>query len=257
MRTPILERLAALDLTALRKGAHGTHGAHDGPAGPGDEPPQMCLLEAAAWVAGEPWSDHPKCVSPVLGVLGRRLNDVLPDDRRQELKPLVPLLLGTAGDGLDEARSYLALDWLIRTYTPAWLDLAGLTGEATALRDLRRIVDLDSAAAAGPVVRAAWAVARADAGADAGELRDAAWAAAGDATWDSGDVARDAALAAAEAAAEAADWGAAGAAAESAARAAAGDATRAAGRAVLQPTVTVLQTSVIGLFTAMIRPELA
>ena len=64
-------------------------------------------------------------------------------------------MVGTAGDGKDQARSYLALDWLIRTYTPAWLELAGLTAEAQELRDLRRIVDMVAAEAAGPEAQVA------------------------------------------------------------------------------------------------------
>jgi len=181
----------------------------------------VCLLEAVAWWAEEDHTDHPTCVSPVLGTFGRNLNDVLPDTKRQELRPLIPLLPGTAGDGHDETRGYLALDWLIRTYTPAWLDLAGLTEEATALRDLRRIADLVAAQAAGPVVRQASQKAAA-AGAAAG---DAARAAAGDAAW-----------------------------------AAAGDAARAAAGAAadqkLAPTVTHLQDSAISLYRQMIAPVL-
>jgi hypothetical protein len=211
------------------------------------------LLEWAAYVAGEPWSDTPACVSPVLGVFGRNINDVLGDDKRQELKRFVPSsaaelanatpeqragwILGTAGDGLDEQRSYMALDWLIRTWTPTWLDLAGLTAEAQTLRDLRRIVDLVAAQQAGPVVRAA--------GEKATERRAAAWAAAGDAAWAAaGDAAWDAAGAAA--------WAAAGAAAGDAAGAAAGDAAW----DVLNPTVAALQDSAIALFATMIRPEI-
>ena len=198
-----------LDLAAitLDKGAHPA-----GTPGPGGG---ACLMEAAAFMAGEPWTDHPKCVSSVLGEFGRSLNDVLPHARRQELRPHIPALLGTAGVGLDETRSYLALDWLIRTYTPAWLDLAGLTAEASALRDLRRIVDLVAATEAGPVVREARAKAA------------AAWVAAGDAAWAAaGDAAGDAAGAAA--------WAAAG--------------------AKLAPKVDTLQQSAIALFATMIRP---
>jgi hypothetical protein len=148
-----------LDTLVLDQGAHDSR--DDG----------VCLLEAVAWWVDQDHSDSPPCVSPVLRTFGTKLNDVLPDGRRQQLKPLIPLLPGTAGDGLDETRSYMALDWLIRTWTPAWLDLAGLAAEATALRDLRRIVDLVAAQQAGPVVRnaqeagaAAWAAARAAAG---------------------------------------------------------------------------------------------
>lgn len=154
-----------LDTLHLDKGAHDSRETG------------VCIMEAVAWYAGRDHSDAPPCVSPALRTFGTNLNDVLPDDRRQLLRPLIPVLVGTAGDGLDEARSYMALDWLIRTYTPAWLDLAGLTAEATALRDLRRIVDLVAAQQAGPVVRQAQTKAAA-AGAAA---RAAAWAAARDA----------------------------------------------------------------------------
>jgi hypothetical protein len=199
----------------------------------------VCLLEAVAWFANEPHSDEPTCVSRVLRNFGTRLNDTLPDDRRQELKPLIPQLVGTADDDLDQTRSYMALDWLIRTYTPTWLQLAGLTEEAQQLRDLRRIVDLVAAQQAGPIVEAARSAAR--------TKRDAA----GDAA---GDAARAAAGAAARAAARDAAWAAAGDAAWDAAWDAARDAAWAAAREFLKPTVTELQTSAIDLFSRMIRP---
>lgn len=122
--------MTTIDLDAL----HLDTGGHNNPAD------GLCLLEAAALFAGETHTDSPTCVSPVLATYGRNLNDVLPDGRRQELKRFIPLLPGTAGDGADEARSYLALDWLIRTYTPAFLDLRPeLADVAAELRGLRRI----------------------------------------------------------------------------------------------------------------------
>ena len=143
----------------LTRGAHETRAAG------------VCLLEAAAWFAGKSHTDHPACVSPVLAAYGRSLNDALPDDSRQLLVPFVPLMPGTAGDGLDEARGYLALDWLIRVHAPAWLDLAGLADEARALRDLSRITDLAAAQAARPVVLTA----RNKATAARAATKDAAW----------------------------------------------------------------------------------
>jgi hypothetical protein len=214
--------------------------------------PQRCLFEWYNWLARDAHTHTcPPGVSPILHAFGMRLNDALPDDRRQDLKRYLPNgtspLAGTAGDGLDETRSYMALDWLIRTYTPAFLDLAGLSEEATALRGLRRVVDLAAAQSADPVVRqasvkaaAAWGVAWAAAG-------DAAWAAAGAAAGDAagaaaGDAAGDAAWAVARAVARAA----AGTGAGTAARDAAGDA--------LAPTVTQLQDSAIALYDQMIAP---
>jgi hypothetical protein len=210
---------------------HLAHGSH------ADRGDGVCLLEAVAWIAGEPHTDHPVCVSPALAAFGRSLNDVLPDDKRQQLRQFIPLLPGTAGDGHDETRGYMALDWLIRDSAPAWFDLAGLTAEAQTLRDLPRIVDLDAArAAAWAAADAAWAVADAagDARAAAGDARAAAWDARA-AAWD----ARAAAWAVADAAgdARAAAWAAADAA-----------------WAAWAPTAAALQDSAITLYRAMINP---
>ena len=210
--TPILP---PLDLSTLTL-ASGGHRPDDG---------EMCVMEAVAYIAGEPWSDHPQCASPILTGFCINLNDRWDNTVRQRLVPFIPRIVGTRDDGKDELRGYLALDWLIRTYTPAWLDLAGLTVEAQALRDLRRIVDLAAAQSAGPLVREASSKAAA-AGAAAGA---AAWDAAGDAAW-------------------AAAWDAAGAAAWDAA----GAAAQAAARAKLAPTVDTLQTSALDLLDRMI-----
>jgi len=247
-------------------------GAHE------DRSDGLCLLEAVAWFAGESHSDHPACVSPVLAAYGRHLNDVLPDESR---RLLIPAMSHTAGDGLDKARGYLALDWLIRVYTPAWLDLAGLSAEAGQLRGLHRINDLITVRNAGPVVRMA-----ADKATAAGTAaRTAAWdaagiaarTAAGPAAWDAAgiaaraaaeDAAGTAAWDAAEDAAETAAWPAARDAAEDAARDAAWDAARNAARTAaktaaktaarnkLALTVTQLQDSAILLLSTMIHPEM-
>lgn len=246
----------SLDLATLQLG-RGSHDHCD---------QGYCLYEAYNWLTREEYTDDcPPDVSLVLHEYGMRLNDALPDGARQELKRFLPSgdgpspLSGTRRDGLDEARSYMALDWLIRTYMPAWLDLVGLTVEAQALRDLRRIVDLTAAEDAGLVVRvfqrktvAVW---------------DAAWAAAPGAVWsdvwaEAGPAARAAAGDAARVAASVAKTGAARvaasvAAAEDAVLAAAGSVILAAGEDKLHPTVGMLQGSAIDLFTAMIRPEVA
>ena len=262
-------------------------GAHE------DRSDGLCLLEAVAWFAGESHSDHPACVSPVVAAYGRHLNDVLPDESRRLLIPFIPAMSHTAGDGLDKARGYLALDWLIRVYTPAWLDLAGLSAEAGQLRGLHRINDLITVRNAGPVVRmaadkataagtaartAAWdaagIAARTAAGPAAWDAagtaaraaaEDAAGTAAWDAAWPAAEDAAEtaagtAAWDAAEDAAETAAWPAARDAAEDAARDAAWDAARNAARTAarnkLALTVTQLQDSAILLLSTMIHPEM-
>jgi hypothetical protein len=179
----------------------------------------MCVMEAAAYVAGDPWSDHPPCACPVITSFMISWNDTLPSDteRNRLLKPLIADIIDTkATPAIEERRSYLALDWLVRVWTPKFLDLVpSLASHATALRDLREIADIAGATAADKSVTAA----RAAAGA-------AAWDAAG-----------DAARAAAGAAAWAAAWAAAGAAA----------------RVALKPTVEWLQISAIDLVHRMIE----
>jgi len=175
---------------------------------------QFCVMEAVAYVAGEPWSDHPKCASKVIGTFLRGWNDGMDDTDRQMLKPFIPRLVGTVGTPAQEkTRSWMALNWCCRVSAPAWLRLAKLDAEAAAIEACAPIVDSKSAKAAQEALSAARAKA------------SAAWAAAGAAAWDAaGD--------------------AAGAAAWAAARAAAGDA--------LRPTVVALQKSAIDLVERML-----
>jgi hypothetical protein len=251
--------------------------AHFGPLEVGSHSvnSKACVMEAVAFVAGEAWSDHPECSCPVISAFLRAWNDALPDDERDSLlRPLIPRLIGTRGTAsLERRRSLMAADWLVRTHTPAWLRLAGLTTHADALSGLPEITDMaqipslrgsieaaqrdaDAArvAAWDAAGAAAWAAAGAAAGAAA---RDAAGAAAGDAAWDAArDAARvaawDAAGAVAWAAARAAARDAAGTVAWAAARAAAWDAARDAAGAALRDTRKTLQQSALNLVERMI-----
>src|ERR1700746_1458937 len=95
---------------------------------------QMCVMEAVAYVARESWSDHPACVSPLLGEFCRSWNNAMTDEDRQILKPYIPKLVNTlASKQVELKRSWMALDWYCRTSAPAWLDLAGLKAEAKAI----------------------------------------------------------------------------------------------------------------------------
>ena len=212
------------------------HGSHESP----DD--GMCAMEAAAFVAGEPWSDHADCVSPVIGAFMRSWNDALPDDKRTALLlPLVPRIVGTRGSAaIEDRRALMAADWLVRVNTPAWLRLAGLAGHADALVALPEIVSFAQVSS----FRAPLEAARVDAA--------AAWAATGAAAW---DAAWAATRAATRAAAGAAAWDAAWAAAGAAAWAAARDAAGAAAGDALAQTKTELQQSGIALIERMIAVE--
>jgi hypothetical protein len=205
---------ADLDTLILKAGVHNRRNLDS-----------LCLMEAVAWFAGQPHTDHPPCVSPVISGFLRSWNDAMSEDDRQQLKPLIPLVIDTAATPEIEMRqSWLALDWYCRVSTPAWLRLAGLTAEAEAIEATAPIVDAKSARDAQDALDTARRAAR-----DA--ARDAAWDAAWDAVWAAArDAAWDAAWTAAWAAAGAAAWTAAWAAAGDAARDAAGAAAWAAAR---------------------------
>ena len=178
------DRMAQLDAISLAKGNHDANADL-----------QMCVMELVAYVAGEPWSDHPQCACPVITNFLISWNDALPSNAERDrlLKPLIPLIVGTRSTtNVEQRRSYLALDWLIRVQMPKWLDmLPALQAHANTLRELDAIANMASTVAAGAAVNAARdAAGYAAAGAAAG----AAWDAAGDAAW---DATRDAARGAA------------------------------------------------------------
>ncbi|GLX01613.1 hypothetical protein [Microtetraspora sp. NBRC 16547] len=57
-----------------------------------------CFMELASFLAGERWSDHPACTHPLLAGLARLVNDHTTDAARPLLAPLIPSVIGLAGD---------------------------------------------------------------------------------------------------------------------------------------------------------------
>lgn len=76
-----------------------------------------------------------------------RLNDWLPDDLRQRLRPYLARCLGTADDGLDQKRSFMLADWAVRVALPVAIEPMGRE-RAEKLRALPEIVDEETAYAA-------------------------------------------------------------------------------------------------------------
>jgi len=173
------------------------------------------VVELAAYIACEEWSDHPKYVSPSIAAFLRSWNDSLDDETRQILKPYAVKCIATTGtDEHEEIRAWMATDWLVREYAPAWLRLAGLAKQAEALESLAALTGKREAKSVQPIIEAA----RKDAAAAGAAAGAAAWAAAGTA-------ARDAA------------WAAAGTAAKK----------------KLAPTIKALQQSALRLLDRMIE----
>lgn len=57
-----------------------------------------CFMEMAGFLAGERWSDHPRCTHPLLAMLARAVNDLISDEGRRRLVPLIPTVVGLNGD---------------------------------------------------------------------------------------------------------------------------------------------------------------
>jgi hypothetical protein len=225
-----------------------------------------CAMEWVSHLAGEPHGDQPACVSPVLRAFCVSLNDSLPDVSRQRLRRYLARTIGTADDGLDAARSWMAMDWLIRAYTPTWLAVAGLNEPADELAALQSVLDLSDLRIALTVLdharreaRAAWSGKLRGAGAGAwratgrSAAREAAWDSAGAAAWAAarvavGDIAGDRARALARATAGDA---AAAAAREACAGVERADARTAAG-AALAPFLDLLRESALALLDRML-----
>jgi hypothetical protein len=57
-----------------------------------------CFMEMASVLAGEKWSDHPRCTHPLLADLARHVNDATSDENRHHLALLIPEVVGLTSD---------------------------------------------------------------------------------------------------------------------------------------------------------------
>jgi hypothetical protein len=244
-----------------------------------DHPPSagICSVSMIAWLSGDQDSELPACVSPTIAALARWRFAARNDSDGQLMQECGAAMAGTAACRLDESRrAWMAADWIIRIFAPAFFRSAGgdlAATHAATLADLPEVKDSGSISAAQPTISAALSAAR------AAEVQ-AAWSVArspgGDAVWAAvrssarsamvaGDVVRAAAAtvsgsAALNAAAEAARGAACAAAVAAAitaataagAGSAAEDAIWAAARGALTQVTEELQVSALDLLGRMI-----
>ena len=225
-------------------------------------------MEWVSYLAGEPHSNEPDCVSPVLRAFCRTLNDAMEDESRQRLLPYLERTIGTAADGLDETRSWMALDWLIRVYAPTWLDAAGLPHAATRLTTLSPVIGMpelkiaivalgrtrrDSRAAWAAALGAARAVAWVPQAAGRGAALEVAWSSTGRPAWAAALIGvRKLACDRATAISDEIAGDAAAILIRRARTDTRGAAPRAAAPAALRPTIHELQQSALGLLDRML-----
>ena len=143
----------------LARGRH--HGPEDG----------VCVMELASMLAGEPFTDSPRSVCPVLGCFLLAYNDLVDDDRRQDLYWAAAAVVGTRADRRTEGeRARLCVEQLEQTpgfrrprilwrhrHTAAEaarvLALGGADRHRQALELLRRMIAAGCDRAAGPTAR--------------------------------------------------------------------------------------------------------
>jgi hypothetical protein len=71
-----------------------------------------CVMELSSMLAGEPFSDRPRCVDPVIAGFLRTYNDGIDDERRQDLYPFAAAVVGTrAVAGVQAERARMCLRW--------------------------------------------------------------------------------------------------------------------------------------------------
>ena len=76
-----------------------------------------CVMSLVAHLAGEGRTDRPACASPVIRDFAIPVNDGMPREVRQRLKPFAPRLVGT-NDGLDRARAEVLRRVLVEVVLP-------------------------------------------------------------------------------------------------------------------------------------------
>src|SRR5687767_13125305 len=71
-----------------------------------------CVMELSSMLAGEAFTDRPRCVDPVIAGFLRTYNDGIDDRRRQDLLSLASEAVGTrAVAGVQAERARMCLRW--------------------------------------------------------------------------------------------------------------------------------------------------
>lgn len=71
-----------------------------------------CVMELASMLAGEPFTDHPASVCPVIGSFLRAYNDSVDENRRQSLYEYASMVVGSRACGkTQQARAARLAEW--------------------------------------------------------------------------------------------------------------------------------------------------
>jgi hypothetical protein len=80
-----------------------------------------CVMELASMLAGEPFSDHPRCACPVIASFLRAYNDSVEDSRRQDLYAYASQMVGTRSTAaVQRARGQRLATWELHLRRRHW-----------------------------------------------------------------------------------------------------------------------------------------
>jgi hypothetical protein len=80
-----------------------------------------CVMELASMLAGEPFSDRPQSVCPVIGSFLRAYNDSIDDRRRQDLYAYASRVVGSrASVDVEQARAERLTAWALELGQSRW-----------------------------------------------------------------------------------------------------------------------------------------
>lgn len=103
-----------------------------------------CAMELQSYLAGERWSDEPKCVHPAIAVLARRFNDRMTAvDRTAYMLPFVVSMAAVGTRGTNRTRNLIfgMADIAVRKIAPCGLRARCATTMARHFESLPAIVD--------------------------------------------------------------------------------------------------------------------
>ncbi len=80
-----------------------------------------CVMELASMLAGEPFTDHPQSVCPVIGSFLRAYNDSVNDEKRQDLYAYAANVVGTRTSAqMQRARAERLAEWCDQIRSTHW-----------------------------------------------------------------------------------------------------------------------------------------
>ena len=83
-----------------------------------------CVMELASMLAGEPFTDRPASVCPVIASFLRAYNDSIDDERRQDLYAYAAKVVGSrASEGVQGARAERLIAWALQRRPRPWTRL--------------------------------------------------------------------------------------------------------------------------------------